>query len=167
MYAIHIFACVCLNAQVTVINFLQVLGFLFSLSSRWILQGKAIPQLQIKDFPTGPGEEEKDLWPLLFSKTMSPGKGQTSEGTSICMPHSGKEALVLAFQPQWRFWCPSILWEVGKMGLKGPWRSQNWLIMCRDDQCHPRHSTPLGTESFKNDRLNFLPAQWNGNSGSK
>lgn len=136
----HICMCICVSVCLPVwmlklqfVNFPQVMGFLFNLESRWILQGKSLPS-RSQNFSTGTGEKEKDLEQLLYFKAMSPGKSQTSKGTftsilrekSWVSSHSeDSDAL-------------NMVWEVWRMGL------------CMDHQCHPLPSTPLGTEGFKN-----------------
>lgn len=44
------------------------------------------------------------------------------------------------------------------MGLKGPQKSQNWLIMCRDDQCHPHTLPDQGHRDSRMTEVKFPPS---------
>lgn len=70
------------------------------------LTGEDSLQLQVEDFPTGSGEEEKNLGPLLLDKDNVPKQGPDLRG-KVLAPHSGEGALVLGFQPQCRFQSPT------------------------------------------------------------
>ena len=153
MHACHTHLSLCLNAQVRMINFLLLdwTGFLFSLSFRWISHMKAIPNYKSKRFPHWPRRGEERPWTTALFQDHVPRQGPDLRG-DICLHATLRKRDPGPGLPvTWRFWWPSMVWEVWEMGLKGQWRPQNWLIVCRDDQFHPQHSTPLGAKSFKID----------------
>ena len=149
-HACHAHLCLCLNAQVRIINFPHLLSFLFSLSFRWISHKKAIPNYKSKRFPHWPRRGKERLWITALFQDHIPGQGSDLRGDIYLHSTLRKRDPGPGLPVTWRFWWPSMVWEVWEIGLKGQWRSQNWMIMCKDDQCHPQSSTPLGAKSFKN-----------------
>jgi len=129
--------------------------------------GESAPQLNINDFLTDPREEEKTLDHCSFpGQCPQARKDQTSEGTSACHTYEKGPwswASSHSEDPDAAVQCGGCgRWEWGDhRDLRTNRSWQRWWVPSLT--LHPTWDIELQEWL----RLNFLPAQWNGNSGSK
>lgn len=94
------------------------------------------PQLKATDFPTGPGEKERELRQLIFFKTIFQRPDLREDD---CMPHSERSKSLHSEDSD----ALNVQWKMEQVGLKGLWRYQNGQLMCIHDLCYTAtlHST--------------------------
>lgn len=167
-HACHAHLCLCLNAQVRIINFPHLLSFLFSLSFRWISHKKAIPNYKSKKiFPLAQERKRKSLDHCSFPRPYPWARARPQRGH------------LFAFHTQekgpWSWASSHMKILMAQHGVGGVGDRTEGTVEISELNDHvqrwPMPSSELyptwGKKLQEWLRLYFLPAQWNRNSRSK